>query len=202
MDLGRSKGNTQNLELKVGDLRQYLFCPRVVYFQYVLPVERKTTYKMEKGKAVEEVVQRLEARRKLKKYGIDAGTRRFGVWLRSSGLGLSGKIDMVIETESQCFPVDFKWTKGGVQRNHVYQLGGYALLLEDQTGKEVKTGFIYLIAQGHVATQEISVELKIECMRILEGIREMIRAERFPEPPAKTNKCNECEYQNYCRDVW
>lgn len=36
--------------LRVSDLKQFIYCPRIVYYNYVMPVEKKTTYKMEHGK--------------------------------------------------------------------------------------------------------------------------------------------------------
>jgi len=190
------------LELLVNDLKQYAYCPRVVYYHYVLPVERKVTYKMVRGKMVQEEIQRLESRRKLKRYHLDSGTRTFDVWIRSRQLGLSGKLDMLIETASDCFPVDFKWTKGGVQRNHLLQLAGYSLLVEEHLSKLVSTAFVYLVAQNDVVPCAMTQALKRECVLTLEEIRKMIREERFPDAPRQRGKCVDCEYRNYCKDVW
>jgi len=33
-------------ELKVSDLKQYYYCPRVVYYQYVMPVDKAVIYKV------------------------------------------------------------------------------------------------------------------------------------------------------------
>lgn len=192
----------QELELRVNDLKQYAYCQRIVYYQYVLPVERKPTYKMERGKLAQEDIQRLESRRKLKRYGLQAGTRRFDVWIRSTRLGLSGKLDMLIETDTQCFPVDFKWTRGEVQKNHVFQLGGYALLAEERFGKPVRTAFVYLLIQEDAVGFEMREEIKNACKAALQDIRSMILEERFPDPPKERSKCRDCEYQNFCRDIW
>jgi CRISPR-associated exonuclease Cas4 len=190
------------LALRVTDLKQYAYCKRIVFYQYVLPVERRSTYKMERGKIAQEEIQRLESRRKLKRYGLEAGVRKFDLWLHSEILGLSGKLDMLIETGSECFPVDFKWTRGGVHRNHLFQLGGYSLLVEEWFGKPVNTGFVYLLIQGDAVPYTITAELKEACKATLREIRSMIREERFPDPPRERAKCVECEYQNYCRDIW
>jgi len=192
----------EELELRVNDLKQYAYCQRIVYYQYVLPVEKKATYKMERGKVAQEQIQRLESRRKLRRYGLEAGSRKFDIWIRSGRLGLSGKLDMLIETDSECFPVDFKWTKGGVQRNHLFQLGVYSLLVEERFGKPVRTGFVYLLIQEDAVHYPMTQELKEACRVALRDIRSMIREERFPDPPKERAKCVECEYQNFCRDIW
>jgi len=190
------------LELRVSDLKQYHYCPRVVYYQYVLPVDRVVTYKMEKGKAVQEDLEALEARRKLKKYGLEEGKRRFGPWVGSKELGLSGKLDLLIETDCEFFPVDFKFTRGRPYKNHLYQLGGYALLVEENWRKPVHKAFVYLIPQKDAVVFDVTEELKEDCRLTLERIRRMIESESFPDAPAQRSKCMDCEYQNYCRDIW
>lgn len=190
------------MHLKVSDLKQYHYCPRVVFYHYVLPVERKVTYKMEKGKAAQEEIARLEARRKLKRFRLQDGTRKFNPWLFSKRWKLSGRLDLLIETEAELYPVDFKFTRGKPFKNHLYQLGGYALILEDQRQRPVNKGFVYLMPQQDAVVYEMSVQLKNDCIRTLEEIRTMVQGERFPEPPSRRTKCADCEYQNYCRDIW
>ena len=183
-------------ELRVSDLKQYHYCPRVVYYQYVMPVDRKSTYKMEKGQAAQEEIEALEARRKLKAYGIQDGRRLFNAWLRSEKLCLSGKLDMLIETESNLYPVDFKYTRGRPFKNHLYQLGGYALIVEDKYKKPVNNGFIYLIPQKDVVIFDLTERVKEDCLKTLESIRKMLITESFPDAPSKRSKCVDCEYQN------
>jgi len=190
------------IEIRVSDLRQYYYCPRVVFYQYVMPVDHKATYKMEKGKSAQAEIEVLEKRRKLKSYGLAEGERLFGQWVKSNKLGLTGKPDLVIQTETEIFPVDFKYTRGRPRRNHLYQLGGYALIMEEKFQKPVKSGFIYLIPQKDAVVFPLTDELKQDCLRMVEEIREMIRDEKFPPAPSKRSKCTDCEYQNYCRDIW
>ncbi|MBW1999809.1 MAG: CRISPR-associated protein Cas4 [Deltaproteobacteria bacterium] len=196
------KGKEQKLDLRVSDIKQYHYCPRVVYYQYVMPVDKAVTYKMEKGKAAQEDLEGLEQRRKLRAYGLGNGKRRFNWWVRSRALGLSGKLDMVIETDDAIYPVDFKFTREPPHKNHVYQLAGYALILEDTESRPVRKGFIYLIPQKDAVVFELTQEIKTECLKTLEEIRNMIKLERFPDPPSGRAKCVDCEYQNYCRDIW
>lgn len=190
------------LELRVSDLKQYHYCPRVVYYQYVVPVDKAPTYKMEKGKAAQEELEALERRRKLRVYGLEKGTRRFNWWVHSKALGLSGKLDMAIITGDLIYPVDFKFTRGRPRKNHVYQLAGYALILEETEQRPVTNGFIYLIPQKDAVVFDLGKQIKAQCLRTLDEIREMVLAERFPDPPSTRAKCADCEYQNYCRDIW
>ncbi len=188
--------------LRISDIKQYVYCPRIIFYTYVMPVEKKTTFKMEHGKISEEKIANLEARRKLSRFGLDSGERYWNYWLKSEKLGLSGKVDMLVRTPKQCYPVDFKRTRGGVRKNHIYQLCGYALMLEDQEGKDVETGFVYLIPESDAVRIEFTDELKSSCLDVVDSIHDIIKKEMMPEPNPQRSRCEDCEYRNYCRDVW
>ncbi|MBI5527267.1 MAG: hypothetical protein HY897_13110 [Deltaproteobacteria bacterium] len=42
-----------SLQLTVGDLKQYVYCPRIAFYRHVVPVEAKATPKMEAGRRAE-----------------------------------------------------------------------------------------------------------------------------------------------------
>src|SRR5437870_4030902 len=92
--------------LRVNDLKQCEYCSRIVFYNTVMPVERKSTVKMERGKEIEMKLDALEARRTLRRYRLAEGERRYHVWLSSDRLGLSGKLDLLIVTPDACYPVD------------------------------------------------------------------------------------------------
>jgi CRISPR-associated exonuclease Cas4 len=190
------------LMLRVNDLKQYDYCPRVVYYQYVMPADRKATYEMEHGKSAETHIDALERRRTLRRYDLPDGKRQFHVWLTSDALGLSGKLDLLIESSSGWFPVDFKETTGPVRFNHIRQVCGYGLLVEDLYRCKVTQAFVYLIPGDRVEPVALTDELKEQTLSALENIREMILAQRLPSPTAVRERCTECEYRNYCGDVF
>jgi CRISPR-associated exonuclease Cas4 len=190
------------LTLRVNDLKQFAYCPRIVFYQYTMPVQHKPTFKMEHGKAVEGIIERLESRRQLREYGLAEGTREFQVWLSSPRLGLSGRLDLMITTQRGVFPVDFKDTLDRVHHNHHVQLCAYALLIEDVLARPVPAGFVYRVPRNDMVIVEITAELREETHRHIEAIRQMIVEERMPPPTARRARCTDCEYRNYCGDVF
>lgn len=190
------------LALTVNDIKQYYYCKRVVFFNYVMPVDRKSTYKMEHGQLMEEKIIQLENRRKLKKYNLDKGERLYYLRMTSEKIGLSGKLDMLILSSQGYFPVDFKYTNGFPGKNHHYQLGGYALLVEEKFGVNVNHGFIYLIPKNDVTVFSLTEKLKNDILNTLEEIRSMINKEQIPQTTPFRNKCQDCEFKNYCGDVF
>ncbi len=190
------------VDLTVTDLKQWVYCQRIPFYRYVLPVEHAPTYKMERGKFVQEAVEALERRRGFRAYGVREGERRFGVWLRSARLGLSGKLDLLILTPEACYPVDFKDTEGGVRRNHRLQLAAYALLAEEAFNRPAPEGFIYLVPQKEVVRIPLGEADRAEVVRAVGEIRRMVAEERLPEPTPVRARCEVCEYRNYCADIW
>ena len=193
---------TELLLLRVNDLKQFEYCPRIVFYNTVMPLDRKVTFKMQRGTEAEFRLDALEKRRSLRRYKLSEGERRFHVWLHSERLGLSGKMDLLIVSPLGYFPVDFKYTRGRPHRNHISQLAGYAVLVEEQFNTQVETGFIYLAPVGELVAIKMTTELKEEVAMRLAHMRELIREELLPPPTPVRARCDECEFRNYCGDIF
>ncbi len=189
------------MELRVSDLKQYFYCPRIIYYTYCLPVPRPVTHPMQVGATEHEVLSVFERRRSLKRYGLSDGERRFHAPLQASSLGLTGVLDMLIITQEQAFPVEFKYTVQRLNVNAKCQLVAYAMMVEECLGKPVECGFIYRIPKQNATAIPISRAMREKVFRALEDMRVMIAQERLPEPPGQRGKCVECEFRRYCRDV-
>jgi len=193
--------------LRVTDLKQFDYCPRVVYYEYCRPGIRPTTYKMEAGIAAQDRVEELEKRRSLRAYGIENGTRHFNVSVRSIVLGLSGQVDLVIETDvveekpQRLVAVDFKQSRKKPGRHFKLQLACYALLLEEQWHLPVDEGYIYLIPTKQSVRVPITTRLRNDVRKHLKKIRTMIETEQMPPPTAQRSKCVNCEFRRFCNDV-
>jgi len=202
IDIEQLSAETSLTPLRVNDLKQFEYCPRIVFYNTVMPVERKVTVKMERGKEEELRLDALESRRTLKRYELGSGERRFHVGLESARLGLSGKLDLLIVSSKGLFPVDFKYTRGRPHRNHVVQLTGYALLVEENFQAKVETGFIYLAPVHQVIAVAVTKQLKEQTLQRLAEIRAIIRDGILPPATPVRGRCEECEFRNFCGDVF
>ena len=54
--------------LPVTELRQWAYCPRVVYYHVTMPGAGRSTYKMQEGLRAQELIENLEMRRTLREY--------------------------------------------------------------------------------------------------------------------------------------
>ena|SRR5438128_1218970 len=189
-------------EFRVTDLKQYAYCPRIPFYQNVMGFTGKSTYKMQRGHEAQAAIEALERRRKLREYGLSDGRRHFGPWLFSNQLHLSGKLDLLVETPSACFPIDFKYTTGRPHHNHRIQLAAYALLIEESFHKPVPAGFVFLTIADVVVQIPINEELRNEVRSALAALRTMVQLEVFPGPTSVRARCTDCEYRNFCADVF
>ncbi len=190
--------------LRVTDLKQYEYCPRVVYYEYCLPGIRPLTYKMEAGIAAQDRAEALEERRSLRAYGLNEGVRHFNVTVTSPTLGFTGQIDMVIDIEGsgrRLLPVDFKLSRREPGRHFKLQLAAYALLLEEQWGARVDQGALYLIPLRRAELIAMTTRLRNDARRHLSEIRQMVQSQRMPAPTAQRGRCVNCEFRRFCNDV-
>lgn len=188
--------------IPVTDLKQWVYCPRIVYYHRAMPAVGKPTYKMREAIAAQDLIEAMEMRRSLEKYGLEGASRRLNVWMQDATLGLSGKADLILESASEVAVVDFKLTSGDPGKNHRMQLTGYSLLAEAIYGLPARRAFLYRIPDSRVFTIEITDRLREAVTAAVAGIRDVGETQLCPEPTEVRGRCVECEYANYCADVW
>jgi CRISPR-associated exonuclease Cas4 len=186
----------------VTDLKQWAYCQRIVYYRQVMPGIGKPTFKMEEAGRAQELIESLELRRTIQKYGLENARRRFGVWLADEEVGLSGRVDLLLEGDNEACVVDFKLTAGEPGENHRMQLSGYALLVERALGLRVRRTFLYRIPDGRVFEVAMEAGWAERVKGAVAAIRRACDAQVLPERTVVGGRCVECEYQNYCGDVW
>lgn len=187
-------------EFDVTDIRQHVYCPRIPYYRYTLPLERPVTAKMDLGKEEHENTSLREARRTLKAYGLEEGERRFGVDLYSRHLRLRGRIDMVIFARYEVIPVEYKMTSG-VGLHHKYQLAAYAMLAEHAFSYTVSRTFVYLTPEKRAVEVPVTAAMRERVRGVLAELRETVLSERLPAPTPHRRRCAGCEYRRFCGDV-
>ncbi|MBV8811531.1 MAG: CRISPR-associated protein Cas4 [Acidobacteriaceae bacterium] len=188
--------------IPVTDLKQWVYCPRIVYYHWVMPAVGRPTFKMREALAAQDLVEVLEMRRGLRAYGMEGARRHFHVWLSDERLGLSGKADLLLESVDQVAVVDFKLTSGEPGQNHRMQLAGYSLLAEAAYGVPARVGLLYRIPDNRVFTIEITRELREAVLAAIDGVRNMAETQCCPPPTSVRGRCMECEFANYCADIW
>ncbi len=200
----RLRRRDQQAPFMVTDLKQWMYCRRILYYLICLPDVRPTTYLMEVGREQGQAEETRELRRALRRYGLESGRREFGVRLSSARLGLRGVVDMVIwlddSTPPQALPVDFKFSH--TLAEHVrLQLTAYALLLEEASGRTSPRGFIYQIPLRRAVEVPFTPALRRKLEKELASMRALLQSEQMPPPAKKPAQCVVCEFRRFCNDV-
>lgn len=195
----------ERLVFTVTDLKQYTYCPRVVFYTYCLPLLRPTTFKMEAGIRAHEKAGRQEQRRTLAAYGLEEGKRHFDVWVKSSILGLRGRIDLVIEVgvgeKREWVPVEYKHTRRRTGPHIRRQLAAYGMMLEETWGGTVRRGFVYSLVMRKAEEVALTERLRRGVREVAAAMREMVEQETMPGPPRSRRPCVNCEFRRFCNDV-
>ncbi len=189
---------------RVTDLKQWVYCPRILYFYICLPDVRPVTYKMEAGAEAGHSEEGRETRRSLRAYGLETGRREFNVHLSSDRYGLRGMLDMVIWVDSpppgEVIPVDYKLSK--IAGEHFkLQLMAYAVLLEAASGFPARRGFLYEIPRRQAEQVIFNRRLRDKLLSTLDAMHRMLLTELMPDPTPNRSKCLACEFRRFCNDV-
>ncbi len=193
---------------RVVDLKQYSFCPRLIYYYYCLPNIRPVTYKMEAGLAAQEQEEVRQARRSLRPYGLKRGTCENNLYLESPTLELRGQVDMVIKTDDnraqalELIPVDYKLSSARRVGSHFkLQLLAYGLLLAEAYNLPAQRGFLYLIPRRRAIEVPFTRPLQTALKQALSQMKQIVFREQMPPPLRQRAKCEVCEFRRFCNDV-
>lgn len=194
----------QEPPFRVTDLKQWVYCPRVLYYHTCLPDVRPTTYKMQAGIEAGRHEERREVRRSLRAYGLEQGRRQFDMELASTKLGLRGKVDLVIwldqAPEAEVIPVDYKLSKRMGQQFKL-QLVAYGLILEEMSQIPCTRGFLYSIPERRAHQVRFTARIRDQFQATLAAMGQMLRSEAMPPATPQRKKCVSCEFRRFCNDV-
>lgn len=192
---------------RVVDLKQYIFCPRIIYFYYCWPDVRPTTYKMEAGLAAQDEEEVRAARRSLRVYGLKRGEIESNVYAESERLGLKGVVDLVIKTddnalvEPELIPVDYKLSSRRPGFHFKLQLVAYGLLLQEHYQLPARRGFLYAIPHRKAVEVTFTPTLQTKLSQAMLEMQEIAAKEFMPTPTKQRAKCEVCEFRRFCNDV-
>jgi len=187
-------------DVAVGDLVQYYYCPRKVYFLRVLGVTVPPRSKMRLGKSEhEKEYKRVKERTTV--YGFDPHEVErvsHNVYVEHE-CGLYGQIDTVVVLRSgDVVPVEVKYSDQTVIfQNWRKQVVAYALLLRTVFGPRVKYGLIYFPRKKNGLTIAITHDDVAGVLNDVKRLRQLLASERLPRG-AREAKCHYCEVAKFC----
>ena len=130
---------TEDALIPTTELKQWLYCRRIVYYHRVSGLYPPMTRKMKEALRAQDEFEKLEVRRRLEKYGLADARREFDVSLSRPAIELSGRLDLLVSNQSRASVVDFKLTASDPAPNLHLQLAAYGLMVEEARGLPVET---------------------------------------------------------------
>ena len=182
------------------DIVNFLYCPRYIYYEYVLgiPQYEEKYFLVQKGREIHELktVRNKEYLRKR----IGATKKYITPYLANGKL--RGIPDEILELkDGTVAPLEYKFSEfnGRIYPPVLQQLWAYAVLAEDVYNKPVKKGFIvYVRSHNHLETIEISDRDKDLVRQTADNILQVIETEIYPEATRTKKKCLNCTYRKIC----
>jgi CRISPR-associated exonuclease Cas4 len=185
--------------LRVNELKNALYCPRISYYTLCLNIDRETD--LSKGGIREEqTTKHRMKRRKGALHAVHEGERHFDVALVSHSHKFVGRLDEMVETERGVYLIDYK----DAERDYGYramQMLAYKVAAEEM-GWTVLGCYIYAIPTQ--TYEEIAFKRAglAQLEQLLQMLHAMIEGEACPPPAKQLGKCQVCQYARFCNDVF
>jgi len=191
--------------ITVTDIKHFLYCPRIIYYEHVLHAKPIFGSQQKEGRNLHEEYVKKEARRSGAIYyskEFENAKKMYFVNLCSQNLNLKGTIDLLIIADNEYIPVEYKNTttdRGHPWTDHKYQLVAYALLIDENYQTTVKRGFINYLQEEKIIKIDITPTMKTHTKRVITQINKIIKEEKIPKISVPKNKCTGgCGFRYLC----
>ena len=187
-------------KLPIHLIRQYLFCPRVVYFLEVLNIPKATPVWVKEGEKHHKKQEKLFKRRTLTRFGLEDAEFRQNITLFSDSYNFYGICDALILSSTNIYPVEVKLHGQKPTKPQKMQLIAYSILAEEIFNKKFELGFVAYESNAKTVPIKVEKRQKDELCNIVDKVVEMVIKGYFPHSDANEAKCSQCEFLNYCND--
>lgn len=183
------------IDISAEEIRQYIYCKRIIYFRRVFQASQRSSYSMNKGVKYDQ-----------KKWQYDPVYKGVKEIIRGriyyhQNLHLRAKPDLVKLSESYLEVVEFKrYPSNKVPKGHIMQAyaGGVAASFE------LKIPFKMIIIEaynGRTSKLLINNWMENYLSEILKEMRKMIVEQNYPSKVSEQRKCDNCEFWGICKGV-
>ena len=198
------EGLEQQPPLPVRRLHNYLYCPRLFYYQWVenLFVDNADTVE---GKRIHRNVDAPSRVKDPTDLDLPEGSKLRSLKLESVALGLVGVVDIVEDAGAGAEIVDYK--KGSARRDQngercakeadAMQVVAHALLLQEQSVHAVR-GWVYYAADKRRVSVELNESAFDECRAKITEAKAAAKSGTCPPPLKDDPRCLYCSAYPIC----
>lgn len=198
-----------NIGISVFKAMDYLFCPRIVYYDEILGIsENKNADFKKKEEDRRNAINRLNKkwiwdRLKTKRdLASIFDSVKYDVLLCSKKNNFYGVIDEVLTLKDDSmvplYFIDSKYN-GRIHNFYKYQMAMYSMLMEENYNIESKLG--YILFTGNLSKLEKITYTEEDFRKIEEDVQKILEIIRFGKYPLEVEggtKCRNCYYKKIC----
>ncbi|MBW4616483.1 MAG: CRISPR-associated protein Cas4 [Desmonostoc vinosum HA7617-LM4] len=119
------------------------------------------------------------------------------IWLKSEKYKLIGKSDLIEAENGQFYPVEYKRGRKGEWDNDELQVCAQALCLEEMTGQNITTGYIYYAHSHQRQLVEINQELRQSAIATIQAVTNLLETGIMPKA-VYSKRCKGCSLYLQC----
>ncbi len=190
------------MKVTVTDIINYMYCPRYIYFQYVIGIiqfEEKYAG-VRKGRIIHEEKKKINKSYLRKK--LEVKTKHISHYIATDYMvGIPDEIYEYFDGTMGCLDYKFSFEPENKQLYNTikWQLVAYAVMIEETFKKKVnKCHVVFVRSKNKVVTLPVSENDKFKVKTIVQSIIKIVENNHYPEVKNQTKKCLRCTYRNIC----
>ncbi len=176
--------------ISIAALNQYAYCPHRCWRMFCAGEFTDNQYTIE-GTTLHDRVHTTGDGQRGETWQIRA------IWLKSEEYKLIGKSDLVEGESGQVYPVEYKSGRKGEWDNDELQVCAQALCLEEMTGQNISTGYIYYAHSHQRQLVEINQELRQSAIATIQSVTNLLKTGVMPKPVFR-KRCQGCSLHSQC----
>ena len=175
------------------ELRQYMYCPRKIYYYRVMGLKKVMSVKMAYGKEVhKEISERRNQGSTIERY--------HDVFLMDEDLGLAGYIDEIRWFDGEPKLVEYKTgttPEEGIRLPDLIQTAALVMLAEEAYNIQINRVVVHYLKSNEQREIQVGIMERLKVIEVIEKIQKMVQTQEFPAVE-KTPKCRDCEFRRRC----
>lgn len=176
--------------ISIASLNQYSYCAHRCWRMFCAGEFADNQYTIE-GTSLHDRVHRMGEINQDETWQVRA------IWLKSERYKLIGKSDLIESAEGEFYPVEYKRGRKGEWDNDELQVCAQALCLEEMTGKNIATGYVYYAQSHQRQLVKISEVLRQETIATINAIQFLLQTGTMP-PAYYIKRCQGCSLYQQC----
>lgn len=174
----------------IAALNQYAYCPHRCWRMFCAGEFTDNQYTIE-GTSLHDRVHTLSENLRDETWQVRA------IWLKSEQYKLIGKSDLIESESGEIYPVEYKRGRKGEWDNDELQVAAQAMCLEEMTGKNIASGYVYYAQSHQRQFVDISPQLREQVIATILAVTILLQTGNRP-PAIYSHRCKGCSLYSQC----